>query len=64
MEDSKDRFGQTLGKFKKLILVALTAMAGILLTLSGLNLIELSAQLILYSGISLLVVAVLLYLFN
>lgn len=50
-----------LGKFRKVILFGLTAVSGLLLTLAGLNLIQLSQNLILYSGILLLVVAVFIY---
>lgn len=57
MESLKAFFKQ----FKKAFLIGLTAIAGLLLTLAGLNLIQLSASLILYAGIILLVVAVLSY---
>lgn len=50
-----------LGKFKKILLVVLTGVAGLLLTLAGFNLIELSQNLILYAGIILLVLTALLY---
>lgn len=50
-----------LAKFKKTILFVLTGVAGLLLTLAGLNLIQLSQNLILYAGLTLLVVAALLY---
>ncbi|MBI4037046.1 hypothetical protein HY385_01340 [Candidatus Daviesbacteria bacterium] len=51
-------------KFKKVILVGLTGIAGLLLTLAGLNLIQLSDSLILYSGLSLLILAILMYFLN
>lgn len=50
-----------MGNLKKLLLVAVLVVAGLLLTLAGLNLIELSKNLILYSGIGLLVLAILTY---
>lgn len=50
-----------LGKFKKLILVTLTGIAGLLLTLAGLNLIQLSQSLILYAGMILLLISALIY---
>lgn len=50
-----------MGKVRKLLLVALTAVGGLLLTLAGLSLIQLSQTLILYTGIILLVVALLMY---
>ena len=53
-----------LGRFKKLILFGLTAVAGLLLTLAGLGLIELSLSLILYAWLAFLFVAVLLYFFG
>ena len=51
----------TLGKFKKGIIVAAVGVAGLLLTLAGVNLIELSQNLILYAGIILLALAAILY---
>lgn len=53
-----------LRKFKKIISVTLTGIAGLLLTLAGLGLINLSLQLILYAGIILLFVAILIYVFS
>jgi len=50
-------------KIKKLFFVGVIGIGGLLLTLAGLSLISLSQSLILYSGIGLLVVAVLLYFF-
>lgn len=46
---------------KKLSFALLIGIGGFLLTLAGLNLIQLSQNLILYSGILFLVVSVLLY---
>ncbi len=51
-------------RFKKVILIVLTGVAGLLLTLAGLGLITLTTPLILYSGIALLILAVLFYLFT
>lgn len=51
-------------RFKKVILVVLTGVAGILLTLAGIGLITLTLPLILYSGVALLILAVLFYLFT
>ena len=42
----------------------LTGIAGLLLTLAGLNLIQLTQTLILYTGIALLFVALLFYVFR
>ena len=50
-----------MGKFKKLIFTILVGLVGFLLTLTGLSLIQLSQNLILYSGIVLLILAGLLY---
>ena len=61
MESLKTGLQNLLGKFKKVVLVGLAAIAGLLLTLAGLNLIQLSQTLILYSGIALLVLTFLLY---
>lgn len=55
---------ERLGGIKKFVLVGLTAVAGLLLTLSGLNLIEISGTLIFYTGLLLLVLSVLIYIFN
>lgn len=52
-----------MGKIRKLVLLGLTGVAGLLLTLAGINLIELSQKLILYSGASLLVLTGLIYFF-
>lgn len=46
---------------KKLIFSILIGVGGFLLTLAGLNLIQLSQNLILYSGILFLVISILLY---
>lgn len=53
-----------MGKVKKNILVFALGVSGLLLTLSGLGLIQLSSPLILYSGIGLLVLTVLMYFFG
>lgn len=53
-----------MGKLKKLVLVGLTGVAGLLLTLAGLGLIQLSLSLILYSGLVLLVLAGIMYFLN
>lgn len=53
-----------MGKIKRLVLVSLTGISGLLLTFAGLNLIEISKELILYTGIVLLFVAILSYLFS
>lgn len=50
-------------KIKKIFFVGVIGIGGLLLSLAGLNLIELSETLILYAGIGLLVIAALLYLF-
>jgi len=50
-------------KIKKLIFVSLTAVGGLLLTLAGLNLIQLSQSLILYTGILLVILALFSYFF-
>jgi len=50
-------------RIKKELFVLVIGIAGLLLTLAGLNLIQLSPTLILYSGVVLLVVSALLYLF-
>lgn len=51
-------------RFRKVLLIVLTGVAGLLLTLAGLGLISLTQPLILYSGISLLILTVLFYLFT
>lgn len=51
-------------RFRKAILIILTGVAGLLLTLAGLGLIQLTQPLILYSGIALLALTVLFYLFS
>jgi hypothetical protein len=48
-------------KIKKLIFALLIGIGGLLLTLAGLNLIEFSESLFLYSGITLIVISALLY---
>ena len=52
-----------MANIKKLFFVGVIGIGGLLLTLAGLNLIQLSETLILYSGIALLVTALLLYFF-
>ena len=52
-----------MGTLKKIFFVGLIGIGGLLLTLAGFDLIQLSQSLILYSGISLLIVAGLLYFF-
>lgn len=52
-----------MANIKKLFFVGLIGIGGLLLTLAGLNLIQLSQSLILYAGLGLLVVAGLLYFF-
>lgn len=52
---------ENLFRVKKYILVMLIFFLGSLLTLSGFNLIQLSSELVLYSGIGLLIIAVLYY---
>lgn len=63
MENIKLSFENLFNKFKKLILIVLTGVAGLLLTLAGFGLITLTLPLILYSGIALLIMTVLLYVF-
>lgn len=63
--DSLKNYLQTLfNRFKKVILIVLTGVAGLLLTLAGLGLIQLTQPLILYSGITLLVLTIFYYLFT
>lgn len=63
MEKVKNSLDLLFKRFEKLILIVLTGVAGLLLTLAGLGLITLTLPLILYSGIALLIMTVLLYLF-
>lgn len=63
MEKLKNSLDTLFKRFEKLILIVLTGVAGLLLTLAGLGLITLTLPLILYSGIALLIMTVLLYLF-
>lgn len=63
MDKVRDSLETLFKRFEKLILIVLTGVAGLLLTLAGLGLITLTLPLILYSGIALLVMTVLLYLF-
>lgn len=49
---------------KRLVLLLVTGTTGLLLTLSGLGQIELSRSLVLYSGIALLVLTVLIYIYS
>lgn len=53
-----------MGSVKKVLWVGLTGVSGLLLTLAGLQLIDLSETLILYSGVTLLVTAALMYFFS
>ena len=50
-------------QIKKLFFVGIIGIGGLLLTLAGLNLIQLSENLTLYSGLALLGIAGLLYFF-
>lgn len=52
-----------MAKAKKFFFSGLIALVGLLLVLAGVNLIELSETLVLYTGIGALVIAVLLYFF-
>lgn len=51
-------------KLKKNILVFALGVSGLLLTLAGFGLIQLSSPLILYSGIGLLILTVFMYFFG
>lgn len=64
MEKIETTLKNLFNRFKKAILIILTGVAGLLLTLSGLGLITLTPPLILYSGIALLILAVLFYFFT
>lgn len=64
MDQIKISLKELFNRFKKVILIILTGVAGLLLTLSGLGLIELTQPLILYSGIALLAMTALLYFFT
>lgn len=46
---------------KKTLWVGLTGISGLLLTLAGFNLINLSPELVKYTGITLLIVSILFY---
>lgn len=48
-------------KAKKIFLVGVLILLGLLLVLAGVNLVQLSGDLILYSGVGLLVIAVAYY---
>ena len=48
-------------KFKKIIFALLTGVIGLLLALAGLNLIQVSNILNLYTGIALIIISLLLY---
>ena len=61
MDPLKTKGISFLKAFKKWILVFLIGVAGLLLTLAGLGLIQLSLSLILYIGLILLVLAFLFY---
>lgn len=63
MEGVKLSLENLFNRFKKVILIILTGVSGLLLTLAGVGLIQLTPPLILYSGIALLVMTILLYLF-
>lgn len=56
-------FENLFNRFKKIILIILVGISGLLLTLAGIGLIQLTQPLILYSGISLLIMTILIYLF-
>lgn len=64
MENIKNNSKFLLNRFKKVILIVLTGVAGLLLTLAGLGLITLTPPMILYSGIALLILTVLFYFFT
>lgn len=53
--------GSKMGNWKKILLIVLLVFAGLLLTLAGANLIELSKDLLLYLGIGLIILAILYY---
>lgn len=50
-----------MGKIKRLVFLLLSGVSGLLLTLAGVNLIELSQSLVLYVGLVLLILSVLYY---
>lgn len=52
-----------MAKIKKTIFVGLTGIVGLLLTLAGLSLIQISPSLILYTGVGLLILALAVYFF-
>lgn len=58
MDDVKIKGAGFFKTFKKLILVAVMGIAGFLLILAGLGLVQLSLTLILYIGLILLIFAV------
>lgn len=64
MDSLKNYLQVLFNRFKKVILIVLTGVAGLLLTFAGLGLIQLTQPLILYSGIALLVLTVFYYLFT
>ncbi len=64
MDTIKNSLETLFNRFKKVILIVLTGVAGLLLTLAGLGLITLTPTLILYSGIALLILTVFFYLFT
>jgi hypothetical protein len=61
MEQVKKTLVAVLVKFRKLILLVIIGIAGLLLTLAGFGLITLSPDLIKYSGMVLLVLTAILY---
>lgn len=61
MEGFLSRLKASLNGIKKLVVIMVVGIAGLLLTLAGVNLIQLSESLILYSGVSLLLLTALLY---
>lgn len=63
MENMKISFGELFNRFKKVFLIVLVGISGLLLTLAGLGLITLTPPLVLYSGIALLIMTGLIYLF-
>ncbi|MFA5933370.1 MAG: hypothetical protein WCV81_03870 [Microgenomates group bacterium] len=63
MDGIKFSLQNLFNRFKKVILIVLTGVSGLLLTLAGMGLIQLTPILTLYSGIALLLMTVLLYLF-
>ena len=50
-----------MAKIKRFLVILVSGVGGIILTLSGLNLIQITGDLELYSGIALLVLSLLMY---